>query len=47
MILKRLALLAVAAVSLAACSEDEGPFLAPARQQAFVRWVNAVPDTFA
>jgi hypothetical protein len=47
MILKRLALLAVAAVSLAACSEDGGPFLAPQRSQAFVRWVNAVPDTFA
>lgn len=47
MILKRLALFAVAAVSLAACSDDAGPFLAPQRSQAFVRWVNAVPDTFA
>lgn len=45
--LQRLALLALAAVSAAACADDAGPFLAPARSQAFVRWVNAVPDTFA
>jgi hypothetical protein len=45
--LKKLALLAVAGLSLAACADDAGPFLAPQRSQAFVRWVNAVPDTFA
>jgi hypothetical protein len=45
--LHRLALLATVALSAAACTEDAGPFLAPARSQAYVRWVNAVPDTFA
>ncbi len=45
--LHKLALMAVVALSAAACTDDAGPFLAPARSQAFVRWVNAVPDTFA
>lgn len=47
--LQRIALAGAALLvgSIAACSKDAGPFTAPARSQAYVRWVNAVPDTFA
>jgi hypothetical protein len=42
----RIALL-VAAALVAGCSKDGGPFLAPVQPLAFVRYVNAIPDTFS
>ena len=43
--LRRLALLASAAVAMAACGDSNGPTLNTATNLAYVRVVNAIPDT--
>jgi hypothetical protein len=43
--LNRILPLALAATALAACEKDAGPFEAPTVPTAYVRFVNAVPDT--
>lgn len=43
--LQRIALLSAVAVFAAACQKDTGPFTAPNTPTAYVRYVNAVPDT--
>lgn len=45
--LQRIALLSAVAVLAAACQKDKGPFTAPNTPKAYVRYVNAVPDTNA
>ncbi len=43
--LQHLALVGALAIGATACNHDSGPFYPPEVQLAFVRWVNAVPDT--
>jgi hypothetical protein len=42
---KQLGLAIVGALALAGCSKDDGPFFAPTVPLAYVRFINAVPDT--
>ena len=43
----RNALMILAALGVAACTGDGGPFLAPVVPLAYTRFISAVPDTFA